>query len=124
MSQHSGFSSASRMEIERLNEEKAIIAAKNAAEMAEKDKQLASLQSLLAANGLIEMGIKPHTSDTPSRKRHSSQQLGGTSKDSRCSNNRFEALMGSEDCGEFEDFENHAESMTVSTSTQKHAHRA
>ena len=88
--------------------------------MAEKDKQLASLQSLLAANGLIEMGIRPQTSDTPSRKRHSSQQLGGTSKDSRFTNNRFEALMGDEDGdGEFDSFVNHADSRTAKTSTQR-----
>jgi hypothetical protein len=103
ISHHSGFSSALRMEIKRLNEVAAIKEAKVAAdaektvaEMAEKDKKLAALQALLMAIGILggtsnsEPGgpLPVNRSDnqitnTPSRKTHSSQQLGGKPKDSR-----------------------------------------
>jgi hypothetical protein len=43
MSHYSGFSSASRMEIERLNQEAAL-----------KDQKLAAMEAMLAANGLLE----------------------------------------------------------------------
>jgi hypothetical protein len=49
MSHHSGFLSASRMEIERLNQE----AAKTAADMAAKDERLAAMEAMLAGNGLL-----------------------------------------------------------------------
>jgi hypothetical protein len=60
MSNHSGFSSASMMEIERLNNENKKMAAKNAAEMATQSAQMSAqnaqmqvMQSILAANGII-----------------------------------------------------------------------
>ncbi len=55
MSHHSGFSSASRMEIERLNQE----AAKSAADMAAKDERLAAMEAMLAANGLLNQQPVP-----------------------------------------------------------------
>ncbi len=95
MSHHSGFSSASRMEIDRLNLE----AAKTAAENAAKDARIAAMEAMLAANGLLNKQPTPGTSGTQGastqaahqggpptpggRKRHSSQQLGGTSRGSR-----------------------------------------
>ena len=108
MSHHSGFSSASRMEIERLNQE----AAKSAADMAAKDERLAAMEAMLAANGLLnqqpvqalshiqnQAGAQTQAQArsnnvliTPSRKRHSSQQLGGNTKGSRFSNNPFNLL--------------------------------
>ena len=106
MSHYSGFSSASRMEIERLNEEKANFAIKTAAEMAEKDRKLEALQAMLVANGLVGVDLEPipgtstqalgTTNETiatitPSRKRHSSQQLERSSKWVGGAN-RFEVL--------------------------------
>ena len=114
MSHHSGFSSASRMEIERLNQE----AVKSAAENAAKDERIAAMEAMLAANGLLHQQSGPtqaqlpkqtkahaqgqartqiqarqnSTLVTPSRKRHSSQQLGGNTKGSRFSNNPFDLL--------------------------------
>ena len=60
MSHHSGFSSASRMEIERLNQVSAATAAVSAAEMAAKDKKLAALEALLVANGLAPAPTPSH----------------------------------------------------------------
>jgi hypothetical protein len=117
------------MEIDRLNEEKANLAIKTAAEMAEKDKKLAALQAMLVASGLVGVDMEPipGTSSfstttaitnkshvpylpqsqpvpsnssvvTPSRKRHSSQQLVRAAKDSRVGDvdgrlrNRFDIL--------------------------------
>ena len=118
MSHYSGFSSASRIEIEKLNEEKANIEAKMAAEMAEKDKKLAALQALLVASGLVGVNMEPgqgtsaqaqeqeqtrerqliggvntnmDVTITPSRKRHSSQQLERVAKVAG-GVNRFEVL--------------------------------
>ena len=91
MSHHSGFSSASRMEIDRLNEVAAIKDAKTAAEMAAKDEKLAALQAMLMASGILG-GVSmsqppPQTHPQPStpggRKRHNSQQLGNQSKGGR-----------------------------------------
>ena len=99
MSHHSGFSSASRLAIDRLNQE-----------AAEKDKRLAAMEAMLAANGLLVQ--QPHLSayrshsqapmampltDTPSRKRHLSQQPERAAKIHGFSNgtverNRFELL--------------------------------
>jgi hypothetical protein len=59
MSHYSGFSSASRLEIERLNQVNEQMASKNAAYMAAQkvqlkaqEAQLTSMQALLVANGL------------------------------------------------------------------------
>ena len=114
MSHHSGYSSASRMEIERLNNENEKMAARNAAEMAAQRAQMEAMQAILVANGLIpNPGLsvpqpaqptvpvfnpsQPPPGITPSRKRHSSQQLGRQPKDSRVSEltqtqNRFDLL--------------------------------
>jgi hypothetical protein len=124
MSNYSSFSSASRMKIERLNEVAVIkdarIAAeaeKTAAEMAEKDKKLAALQAMLMASGILGVAVSEpggplsvkrsdcQTTNTPSRKRHSSQQLGGIPKDSRFSINRFEVLMDAELDQDFENLQ-------------------
>ena len=138
MSHYSGFSSASRLEIERLNQVNAQMAIKNAAEMAAQKAQLvaqearlASMQEMLVANGLLQLGrehepvqgtsaqalardraqarplfcppktlpcSQPITSNevnslTPSRKRHSSQQLERAAKVAGgITRNRFEIL--------------------------------
>ncbi len=125
MSNYSSFSSASRMKIERLNEVAVIkdarIAAeaeKTVAEMTEKDKKLAALQAMLMASGILgvaavsepggPLSVKRsdcQTTNTPSRKRHSSQQLGGIPKDSRFSINRFEVLMDAELDQDFENLQ-------------------
>ena len=96
------------MEIKRLNQEAAL-----------KDQKLAAMEAMLAANGLLEQNqTKSHaqtqvrtqvqtkaqvhsnsqpiqgTSETISRKRRSSQQLGRAAKDSRkvATHNKFEVL--------------------------------
>ena len=119
MSDYSGYSTASKLEIARINKENADMAAHMAtqdAQMATQKAQLESLQAMLVANGLLESSAKPFpevltpppphrydvtqpppgtTRPTPSRKRHSSQQLGGPTKDIRVgfqSHNRFEVL--------------------------------
>jgi hypothetical protein len=125
MSHYSGFSSASRLEIERLNQVNAQLAAENAAEMAAQkallvaqEARLASMQAMLVSNGLLQFEreqepiqgtsaqalaqdrakasvlvhppqvrqpqalscsqpamVSEENGTTPSRKRHSSQQL-------------------------------------------------
>ena len=132
MSNYSGYSTASKLAIARIEQEKAVIehekvemAAKMAAQdaqMAAQKAQLDALQAMLVANGMVSAkGPVPSTSGmakssfrnpapvtttstqpaqhnggTPGRKRHSSQQLGGASKDSRMLGegirNRFEVL--------------------------------
>ena len=140
MSNYSSFSSASRMEIDRLNEVAAIKdaraaaeAEKTAAEMAEKDKKLAALQAMLMASGILgatavseprgPLSVKRsdcQNTNTPSRKRHSSQQLGGIPKDSRFSINRFEVLMDAEMDRDFENLQHEDISTQIpSTSAQQ-----
>ena len=136
MSHHSGFSSASRMEIDRLNRENERLAALNAAEMAAQKVQLAAqndkmeaLQAILVANGLlcVPNQLQPATNaantqctstqaraldqardklfqasttsaqnggiNTPSRKRHPSQQLERVAKVNESNmGNRFDVL--------------------------------
>jgi hypothetical protein len=65
MSHYSGFSSASRLEIERLNQVHAQLAADNAAEMAAQksllvaqEARLASMQAMLVSNGLLKEPIQ------------------------------------------------------------------
>ena len=136
MSNYSGYSSASRMEIARIEKEKKIMENKMAiqdAQMATQAAALAKMQALLEANGLVPAassvlppdraqfpglaslpgpsGVSTKNSHnhassvslredraihTPNRKRRSSQPLGGTSKDTRFSNNMFQALMDDE----------------------------
>jgi hypothetical protein len=66
MSHYSGFSSASRVEIERLNQINEEMASRNAAEMAPQKAQLdtqearlATMQALLVANGLFQSVNEP-----------------------------------------------------------------
>ena len=83
MSHHSGFSSASRMEIDRLNKESeekdrraAIAAAEMSAQRAQltaQNEQMKAMQAILAANGLIPVQNKANVQGTSAQARATDQ---------------------------------------------------
>jgi hypothetical protein len=99
MSNYSGFSSASVMELKRMVSKMAKMEAVMIANSLSTDASSTPVSlsqpvpSTSAQAGMRNSMNSENVNLTPSRKRHSSQQLGGAPKDLRvCGVNRFEVL--------------------------------